>query len=183
MNLTASYGLLAFGLIFGALISLLPLGELRARAALLATGLALVVGIAPLLHGIFGTPSLTLLMLALLQLSNKTPSPLGFRSSVLLSGVAGSLYLMSSGGGSFDLYALGYQPAALLAGLVPVAASLWWRRLNLWLIILAVDLAGFACGLFVNLWDALIDPLLALLALIMVGQEIVQRTIAKRRNS
>jgi hypothetical protein len=90
---------------------------------------------------------------------------------------------MSSGGASFDLYALGYQPAALLAGLIPLAAILWWRRLNLWLIILAVDLAGFACGLFVNLWDALIDPLLALLALIMVGQEIVQRTIAKRRNS
>ncbi|MDD2742636.1 MAG: hypothetical protein PHV02_10200 [Rhodocyclaceae bacterium] len=170
MNLTAAYGLLAFGLIFGALISLLPLGELRARAALLATGLALVVGIAPLLHGIFGTPSLTLLLLALLQLGNKTPSPLGFRSSVLLSGMAGGLYLMSSGWGSFDLYALGYQPSALLIGLLPVATLLWWRRLDHWLIILAADLGAYAGGLFVNLWDALIDPLLILLALIIVAR-------------
>ena len=36
MNVIAAYGLLAHSLIFGALISLLPLGQLRARAALLA---------------------------------------------------------------------------------------------------------------------------------------------------
>jgi hypothetical protein len=50
--------------------------------------------------------------------------------------------------------------------------------LDIWLIILAVDLAGFASGVFVNLWDALIDPLLALLALITVGHGIIQRIIA-----
>ena len=51
MNVQAAYGLLAHGLIFGALVTLLPLGQLRARAALLATGLALVAGIAPMMHG------------------------------------------------------------------------------------------------------------------------------------
>ena len=171
MNLTASYGLLAHGLIFGALIALLPLGELRARAALLGTGLALVVGIAPLMHGIFGMPSLTLLQLALLQLANKTPSPLGFRSAWVLVLFASGFYLLSSGFGAFDLYAIGYQPGALLASLIPVAVLLAWRRLDHWLIILAIDLAGYASGLFANLWDALIDPLLVLLALLIVVRQ------------
>ena len=34
MNAQAAYGILAHGLIFGAFVALLPLGELRARAAL-----------------------------------------------------------------------------------------------------------------------------------------------------
>ena len=76
MNTLAAYGLLAHGLIFGATVALLPLGELRAKAALMATTLALLAGIAPFMHGTFGTPSLTLLQLALLQLAGKTPSPL-----------------------------------------------------------------------------------------------------------
>lgn len=175
MNITAAYGLLAFGLIFGALIALLPLGILRARAALLGTGLALVVGIAPLLHGVFGIPSLTLLQLALLQLANKTPSPLGLRSAMTLALFASGFYLLSSGLSSFDLYALGYQPKALLFSLIPVALLLGWRRLDHWLCILAIDLAGYASGLFANLWDALLDPLLALLALLVVIRQSARK--------
>lgn len=184
MNAGAAYGLLAHGLIFGAIVSLLPLGGLRARAALLATGLALVAGIAPLMHGIFGMPSLTLLQLALLQLANKPPSPLSFRPSLGLLVFAALFYPATLGLGPFDPYASGYQPLPLLAALMPVAAALWWRRLDAWLMILAIDLAGYASGVFANLWDVLLDPLLVLLALIVVVRQITIRQLAtKIRNA
>lgn len=175
MNPLAAYGLLAHGLIFAAIITLLPLGELRAKAALMATALALLAGIAPFMHGMFGTPSLTLLQLAILQLANKTPSPLGYRPALGLVFFVLIFYPTALGWGPFDPYALGYQPTALLAALLPLAAALWWRRFDNWLIILAIDLAGYASGLFSNLWDALLDPLLVLLALIIVGLRLVAR--------
>lgn len=168
MNLPAAYGLLAHALIFGALVSLLPLGELRPKAALLGTALALLVGIAPALHGIFGAPSLTLLQLALWQLARQQPSPLTFRPAAGLLALALVFYPAALGWGVFDPYALGYQPWALLAALLPLALTLWWQKRTVALLILAVDLTGYAAGLFANLWDALLDPLLILLALALV---------------
>ncbi|MDP3540709.1 MAG: hypothetical protein Q8S26_18575 [Azonexus sp.] len=180
MNALAAYGLLAHALIFGALAALLPLGQLRARAAMMATALALLAGIAPMMHGVFGTPSLTLLQLAILQLANRTPSPFSFKPALGLLLFVSLFYPAALGWGPFDPYALGYQPWALLAGLIPVAGVLWWKRQDAWLIILAVDLAGYASGVFANLWDVLFDPLLFLLALVMVGRQGVIRFIASR---
>lgn len=174
MNASAAYGLLAHGLIFGAIVSLLPLGDLRARAALLATGLALVAGIAPFMHGIFGMPSVTLLQLAVLQLAKPTPSLFSPRPAMGLLLFATFFYPAALGLGPFDPYAPGYQPLLLLGALIPLAATLWWRGLNGWLIILASDLAGYASGLFVNLWDALFDPLLVMLALMIVGRRLIR---------
>ncbi|MER2539846.1 MAG: hypothetical protein ABTQ26_11460 [Azonexus sp.] len=188
MNVQAAYGLLAHSLIFGALVTLLPLGQLRARAALLATGLALVAGIAPMMHGTFGTPSLTLLQLALLQLAllqlaNKSPSPLSQRPALFLFLFGLIFYPTALGLGAFDPYALGYQPWTLLAALIPIAVALWWRRQNTWLFILAIDLAGYACSLFANLWDALLDPLLVLIALVVVGRHLTLRAFAVRNTA
>lgn len=180
MNAQVAYGILAHGLIFGALAALLPLGQLRNRAALMATALALLAGIAPVMHGTFGTPSLTLLQLAILQLANKTPSPLSFRPALDLLLFAGLFYPAALGWGPFDPYALGYQPWALLAALLPIAGVLWWKRQDAWLTILAIDLAGYASGVFANLWDVLLDPLLVLLAAIIVGRRATIRLIASR---
>lgn len=180
MNLLAAYGLLAHALIFGALTALVPFGELRARVALAATTLALVVGIAPGMHAYFGTPSLTLVALAVLQLADKTPSPLSYRPALGLLVFAIPFYAASLGFGPFDPYALGYQPMLLLAALLPLGLALWWRRLDLWLAILSIDLAGYASGVFANLWDVLLDPLLVLLALILVLRQQVVRLIASR---
>lgn len=179
MSAIAAYGLMANALIFGALAALLPLGELRPRAALMATALSLLVGIAPALHGIFGTPSLTLLQLALLQLAGKTPSPLSYRPALALVIFAALYYPSALGFGPFDPYALGYQPWALLAALLPVAGALYWRRLDHGLLILAVDLAGYATGIFANLWDVLLDPLLVLAALAVVIRRAALRFIAR----
>lgn len=183
MNLLAAYGLLAHALIFGALTALVPFGELRARVALAATTLALVVGIAPGMHAYFGTPSLTLVALAVLQLADKTPSPLGYRPALGLLAFAVPFYAASLGLGSFDPYALGYQPTLLLAGLLPLGLALWWKRLDLWLAILAIDLVGYASGVFANLWDVLFDPLLGLLALILVVRQITIRRLATKIGS
>ena len=168
MNAQAAYGLLAHGLIFGALVALLPLGPLRARAALIASTIALAAGIAPAMHGAFGTPSATLLQLAILQLAGQTPSPMTTRPAAGLLLFIALFYPASLGWGPFDPYAAGYQPWMLLAAMVPLAAALIWRRLDAWLIILAIDLLAYSTGLFTNLWDALLDPLLVLLALAIV---------------
>lgn len=181
MNVPAAYGLLAHGLIFGAIATLLPLGDFRPRIALAATALAMLIGIAPALHGIFGTPSLTLLQLAILQLAGRTPSPLGPRVAGGLLVFALIFYATALGWGPFDPYSLGYQPLPLLAALTPVGIVLAWRRQHLWLLILSVDLIGYASGVFANLWDALLDPLLVLLALILVGRQGLIRFIAARR--
>ena len=180
MNALAAYGLLAHGLIFGALVALLPLGGLRQRAALTATALALIAGIAPVMHGTFGTPSLTLLQLALLHLANRVPSPFSYRPALGLLLFAALFYPAALGWGAFDPYTLGYQPWPLLAASIPLAGALWWQRQDRWLIILTVDLAAYATGIFANLWDVLFDPLLILLALIVVGRRALARFIASR---
>lgn len=180
MNVLAAYGLLAHGVIFGALVSHLPLGPLRPRMALLATAVALIGGIAPLMLGTFGAPSLTLLLLAIFQLAGRPPSPVNGQTALGLLFFALIFYPLALGWGNFDPYALGYQPWPLLGALLPLAGALYWRRQDLWLLILSGDLAAYAGGLFVNLWDALVDPLLVLLALAVVGRQCVRRINASR---
>lgn len=179
MNSSAAYGLLAHGLIFGALVSLLPLGLLRRHAALGATALALLGGIAPALLGIFGLPSMSLLGLALLQLAER-PARLSnpFALAILLPGFA--LYVLPANWAGIDLYALGYHPMLLL---VPVAllGLLLWQQGNYRLLeVLSLSLAAYAGDLFDNLWDALLDPLLIALALGIVLRQITFRIIAAR---
>ena len=181
MNLAAAYGLLAHALIFGAITALFPFGELRSRVALAATTLALLVGVAPGLLGLFGAPSATLLQLAILQLAGRQPSPLTRSAAGGLLAFSAIFYPTALGWGPFDPYALGYQPTPVLAALLPVGLALWWRRMHAWVAILAIDLLAYASGVFANLWDALFDPLLVLLALALVLRRQAIRLIASRR--
>ena len=180
MTLLAAYGLLAHGLIFGALVSVLPIGFLQARAGMAGTALALIVGIAPAMHAFFGTPSATLLALAILQLAGYKRAAIsaqGARSLILFSAL---YYTAALGWGPWDPYEAGFQPWALLTALLPLALALWWRGMHLWLCILAFDLALYACGVFANLWDALLDPLLVLLAVLIAARQQLPRLIARR---
>lgn len=178
MNLLAAYGLLASALVFAALIGLLPLGILRAKATLTATAVALLMGIAPVLHGVFGAPSVTLLQLAILQLAQQGPSPLNGRWALGIVGLSLIFYPLSWGLGPFDPYALGYQPWPILLALLPLALFLHWRRQSAALLILSIDLAAYAMGIFPNLWDALIDPLLVLLSLACLGLQFHRRRLS-----
>jgi hypothetical protein len=105
---------------------------------------------------------------------------LGERPARGLLAFALPFYATALGLGAFDPYALGYQPWAPLALLVPVGIALCWKRQDVWLLILTLDLAAYAGGLFANLWDALFDPLLVLLALIVVSRPWATRLIASR---
>jgi len=175
MSATALYGFLAHGIIFGAFVTMLPLGGRRRMLAVAAIPVALATGIASFMHGFVGTPSLTLLTLAVWQLIAIKPSPLTYRPALALLSFAMPFYAMALGLGPLDPYAPGYQPLPLLVAILPLAALLWWRRLDGWLLILAIDLAGYASGLFANLWDALFDPLLVFVALAVVVRHHARR--------
>ena len=175
MSATALYGFVAHAIIFGAFIMLLPLGDRRRMLAFAAIPFALATGIASFMHGFAGTPSLTLLALAVWQLIAIKPAPLTYRPALILLALALPFYAMALGLGPLDPYALGYQPLPMLAASLPLAALLWWRRLDGWLLILALDFAGYASGLFANLWDVLFDPLLVLVALTVVIRHHARR--------
>jgi hypothetical protein len=175
MSATALYGFLAHGIIFGAFVMLLPLGDRRQMLAFAAIPVALATGIASFMHGFVGTPSLTLLILAVWQLAAFKPAPLTDRPALALLAFAMPFYAMALGLGPLDPYAPGYQPLPLLVAILPLAALLWWRLLDYWLLILALDLAGYASGLFANLWDALFDPLLVFVALAVVIRQHARR--------
>lgn len=175
MSVIPAYGLLAHGMIFGALVALLPLGIRRPSFILVAIATAIISGLASAMHGVFGAPSLTLLQLAVLQVTSRTPSPLTYRAALSLLLFSLLFYAATLGWGSFDPYALGYQPRILLFVLIPLGGLLWLNKVNIWLGVLAIDLLGYASGLFPNLWDALFDLLLVLIALIVVGRQWVIR--------
>jgi hypothetical protein len=175
MSATALYGFVAHGIVFGAFIMLLPLGERQRMLAFAAIPVALATGIASFMHGFAGTPSLTLLALAVWQLIASSPSPLTGRPALILLAFALPFYAMALGVGPLDPYASGYQPLPLLAASLPLGALLWWRRLDVWLLILALAFAGYASGLFANLWDVLFDPLLVLVALTVVIRHHARR--------
>lgn len=170
MNAAALYGLLACALLVGALASFVPGGR-RLPLALGTAGLALTPlfggeSLATWLHGALGAPSLTLALLAAWRLAAPArPSPLDARAALAVLAAALVFYPLALGWGPFDPYGLGYQPLPFLAALLPLGTWLAWRRRDAWLLIIAVDLLAYAAGLFGNLWDALLDPLLALSAL------------------
>jgi len=175
---TVIYGWLAHAIVFGAVVSLLPLGARRYYVGMAAIPLALVAGIATLLHGFAGPPSVTLLALAVWQLASRAPTPLGCRPAWLVIGFAVVFYPLALGLGPFDPYAIGYQPWPLLLACGALAAILLRSRHDYWLLILTAALAGYAGGLFANLWDALIDPLLVLAALAIVIKQLTRRKSA-----
>lgn len=180
MSLAAAYGLLAHGLLFGALTALLPLGKFQARVALAATALSLVIGIAPIMLAVFGPPSVTLLALAVLQLAGHRPSPLTRWPALALLGTATCLFASGAGWMSGELHALGYQPWPLLAALLPIGLALYWQRQSWWLLILAAGPLAYAGGLFANLWHALLDPLLVVLVVAVLLRDLAARFIASR---
>ena len=165
MSASALYGWLAQAIVFGAAIALLPLGRWQRPAALGAIAVASVSGLAAALHGFLGAPSATLLGLALWRLLNGGASPLTRKAAWVVVGAGAVFYPLALGLGPFDPYGLGYQPWPLLGGLALAALVLWRVGAGAWLLLLAGALAAYPLGLFANLWDALIDPLLVAVAI------------------
>lgn len=169
MNIAALYGLAAWALLVGAATTLLPGGR-RLTVAIGATGFALAPlfageSLAMMLHGAFAAPSFTLLQVAAWRVGAPgRPGWLKPRGAALLLLVALAFYPLALGVGPFDPYGLGYRPLPLLVALLPLAGWLAWRRHPAWLVVLGFDLFAYAAGFFDNLWDALFDPVLMLVA-------------------
>ncbi|HQR03264.1 MAG: hypothetical protein JSR19_10325 [Proteobacteria bacterium] len=138
------------------LLSLAPWGEVSPAMAL---------------RGLWGDPSITTVQLLVLALFERTPQAIarGWRGPAILTLIALVFYPLSLGMSDWDPYRLGYQPGLLVALLAVPALWAWWRGEALWLWLLAVDLVAWSAGMLesANLWDTLLDPLLAVALLIL----------------
>lgn len=101
----------------------------------------------------------------------------------LIAPAAVFLYPFALGFTPFDPYALGYGSMVLVTVLFVIALAAWLRGLQL--VAVVVTAAGLACLLGVyesrNLWDYLLDPIVAAYALARSCLELIRRSTARRR--
>lgn len=129
-----------------------------------------VLPIAAYLRGAIGDLSITSVLLLFLALARpllglpvSRPRAIGLALIVLGALV---LYPKALGLGAGDPYRLGYGDVGLLAGLLILALTALWRRLPGVALGLALPVAAWAAGWYEssNLWDYLLDPLVAIYA-------------------
>jgi len=170
--MSAWLGLITSALCLGALATLLPGRTLQRR---IWAGLAITLSLIPLpggesaatwLHALLGTPSATLGMLALLACLGLRPARLERPIVFAFLLVALEFYVLALGVGQLDVYGIGYRSTLLIVALFPIGLWLAHRRRTSWLMILTFALLSYATGLHANLWDALFDPIVVVLALI-----------------
>jgi hypothetical protein len=165
LNLAGVYGQLSVALVVGAGISFVPLPNHRLIgwfgfiAAFLALG--------PLLYGLIGSPSFTLIQLALVRLTvpDKALAWDKMFASILTLAVGAIFYPLALGLGSFDPFGIGYQPRLLLICLAALGLVFAFRRETFLVLLISADLVAYGAGLFSNLWSACLDPILFVLAL------------------
>ena len=141
------------------------------------------------LRGVAGDLSVTTLVLLLHGLlrpvvgasANDARSRRALQVLVAMAGVG--LYPSALGLGPFDLYRLGYASPWFLGGLLALALAAGLCRLALVAWCLALAVLAWALGAYEsrNLWDYLIDPLLAawgLCALLLRGAQALREARA-----
>lgn len=180
MSVAAIYGQLAAALLAGAAVTLAPLPRRLAVGWLVV--IATFFSVAPILHGVLGAPSFTLTQLAALRLLGRDRLISSCRSvAALPPALAVVFYPLSLGLGPFDPFDLGYRPLPLLLSLVPLAIWLAWRRQDAALTLIGFDLLAYATGLFDNLWNACLDPLLVILSILALLRGPKPNAIATTR--
>ncbi|HTY04851.1 MAG TPA: hypothetical protein VMC81_14105 [Rhodocyclaceae bacterium] len=122
-------------------------------------------------RALWGDPSVTTIQLTVLSLLGRAPLAFrrAWRGPAVISIAGLVFYVLALGMGNFDPYQTGYHPVLLVALLAAPAVVLWWRNQPVWLWLLAVDLLAFSAHVLesTNFWDYAIDPLLALVCLIL----------------
>ena len=181
-TLTDITGLLGLALALAATLSALPgvrrWSRLRLGTALIAVAVAALVpfgtlSVAECLRGALGDLSITTLVLlggaTLRRLSGPPPMATHGRLARLgfIAVAALSLYPMALGFGLFDPYRLGYGSPWLVGALFAVALTAWFRRFYLLALCLALAVLAWSVRWYEsgNLWDYLLDPLVAFYAL------------------
>ena len=166
------FGLISCALLFGALAASWPAPPRNQRLnALLIASAAILLPLpngdsaAMWLHALIGTPSATLAQLTLLTCCRWSPAALSKPVRLAFILLAAEFYVLALGVGQFDVYGIGFHGTLLVVALFPIGIWLWQSGKTLWLLILAVDLLAYASGGYINLWDALFDPLLVMISL------------------
>jgi hypothetical protein len=170
----ALYGQVSASLLLGAGASMLPIPR-RWPIGIIVALLAFFT-LAPFLYGLTGPLSFTLTQIALLRICGLDHVVMkGRGAAALLVAFAAVFYPLALGAGPFDPFDLGYRPLPLLVLMVPVGILLAWRGQHIWLVILGFDLSAYGLGLFENLWCAVFDPILVLLAAIRLAPKRLNR--------
>lgn len=168
----------------------------RMHLALLVCAIVIVVlipfgglSLAACVRGWMGDLSLTSLLLLLLTILRPvcgwTPCDAKAHAAllILIALAALGLYPMALGIGLFDPYRLGYGNPWLMGGLLLAALAACFMRLPL--VAVAIALAVFAWGVgwyeSTNLWDYLLDPLLAIYAISALLRQGMQLLLQSRR--
>jgi hypothetical protein len=167
------YHLASSSLLAGAAVSLLPIPA-RRPVALVAAAVASLT-LAPAMSGLIGAPSFTLTQMALLQIFAPAKIPKDRAAALVLVIVAAIFYPLALGLSAFDPFDIGYHPLPLLIATAVLGLGLAARRKAGLMAILGFDLIAYACGIFDNLWSALFDPILVMLAIVVLVRAAILR--------
>lgn len=130
-------------------------------------GLSLELPMAAYVRGVFGDLSVvTMLLLWSTLLPKNKPTPIGFQFVIAL--IALIFYPLALGLGMFDPYAWGYGSIVFLMAviLLAVACGLSGWSKGVWIISIAILAWAAHWHESANLWDYLLDPFLAVWALV-----------------
>lgn len=133
--------------------------------------------------GDLSIPSLLLLALSVFRpLQGQPAFPGRIQLLAVIAGIAVVFYPMALGWGAFDPYRLGFGSHGLLAGMLAVSGWAWWRGYSWLAAIPAVAVAAWVVGWYesANLWDYLLDPLVAIYALSVLGMQGLRRLLPRK---
>lgn len=182
MSFDLAHELLRFApaLALGAAASFAPLAGRRwlGLAFVLAGVLA-----APWLDAALPVASFTLIQLAALRLL--APSlriRVGTAALCVLAVSAAAYYAAALGLGPYDPYDAGFHPRALLAIVALVGLALAFAGEQAALALASGDLLAYALGFYANPLDAFVDPILILLALVILAARSWRRLQTRPRS-
>ena len=183
MSASDAFGLFGCGLFsLAAVATLIPLWRFPVRVrytVVLVAAFALLIpigdlSIAACVRGATGDLSAATLFLAgatcITQLTGRSLIEHRDKQTLcwLVAFAAAFLYPFALGWTRFDPYALGYGSIEFVTALLLVTFAAWWARLDLIVFVIVAAALAYLAGAYDsrNLWDYLIDPLVALYAMV-----------------
>ncbi|MEY4496216.1 MAG: hypothetical protein RL744_1280 [Pseudomonadota bacterium] len=146
-------------------------------------GMSLELPLSAYVRGVTGELSIVTMLLlwsSILPTTKKTP--LGFKASLALIAIA--FYPLALGLGMVDPYAWGYGSIALLISVILfaiVCGLAGWNK-GVWIISFAIIAWSAHWHESTNLWDYLLDPFLAIWALIAIPNAIYRKRREKAQS-
>lgn len=164
-----------------------PLARLAPRPRVAAAATLMLVALVPIgtlplagyLRGAIGDLSIpSLLLLANFSAGRNWGTSAGKTPLLALIALAALLfYPLALGVGGFDPYRLGYGHDGLLAALLLLALGAVWLRVYWVAVAIALAVLAWSAGWYEspNLWDYLMDPLVATYAVVTTLLRLVRR--------